>query len=947
MDTTSFLPKSTIDFANNMESWVTNKSHQAKSLWAKSGDESGYLNLPQHLVDSACAAAAVFDIWVSDSIKQNLGHHLGISVERLRTLYIFLAGVHDLGKACKTFQTQLDQLPNYAHLAANVSDSGLDTTKSTLELGRQKMPHGIVSGVILQSWLIQHDAKPKLAIWLSSTIDAHHGIASSSSEQENISRVIDEYPASWRNVHSELLDSMAEATNFHEIIAALNKTRIFHAGDAQLLTGLVVMADWIASNAEAFPMQVTGSQVERIANGMASTDLTGPWATELPCQNIDQFFTKSFGWPDTFTARPVQKSMVEIAQIIKQPSLLILEAETGVGKTEGAQAAAHVLGHAQQSQGIYFAAPTMATANGLLERTINWAQQTTEASSVASLYLAHSKNQLSRPYQELRFREIGENRLNPDNSHKTSGDVVASSWMSGRRRGLLANIVVGTVDQVLMLALQQRYSMLRHTALAGKIIIFDEVHAYDAYTSDYLETTLEWLAFYGASVIMMSATLPPQRRQALIQAYTGASAALAPKAYPLITVANETETQYVTPEPTPTNLTAQVHVIGDELTALTTLLQDLLVDGGCALIICNTIARAQETLAAAEEVFPGETELHHAGFTARDRTAKEDTLRAQLGPDADRSTTRPFRKIVVATQVAEQSLDIDADVLLTDIAPIDLLIQRLGRVHRHQRPASDRPDQLRNPAMYIRGVHALTPIPEIDSGAMTIYDPKIILSTLLHLPDTFRRPDDIEPLVRAVYEGEQNIPAAWHDAWQTAEEESCARIERAHARSKTYRTCSPFAAKSLERLFERKHQDVINNNEETGAAQVRDAEPAVEVIPIIETEYGYTPWGGETEILNGSELNYSDAHFLATSTVRLPTRMTRYDRDFDEVITTLERDTPESWMQHFLLKGQLALRLNAEGSCQLGRFRVRYSNRLGIECLSDTTKIHVTDSNYV
>ena len=929
-----------------MESWVASKSRQAKSLWAKTGDESGHLNLPQHLADSACAAAAVFDIWVSNATKQNLSHHLGISVEQLRILYTFLAGTHDIGKACKTFQTQIEAIQDYSHLVTNVTDAGLDTTKSTLELGREKMPHGVVSGVILQSWLTAHGVKPKLAIWLSSTVDAHHGIASPSSEQDAIARVIADYSQSWRNVHNELLDAMAEATNFHKIIAPLGRARNYLAGDAQLLTGLIVMADWIASNAEAFPMQVTKSQVERITNGMATTDLTEPWTTDLPPQNIDLLFKESFGWPETFKARSIQKAMVEIAQSIQEPSLIILEAETGVGKTEGALVTAHVLGHAQQSQGIFFAAPTMATANGLLERTINWAERTTETSSVASLYLAHSKNQLSQPYQKLRFRGIGENRIDPNNSNKTSGDVVASSWMSGRRRGLLSNIVVGTVDQVLMLALQQRYSMLRHAALAGKIIIFDEVHAYDAYTSDYLETTLEWLAFYGASVIMMSATLPPQRRQALIEAYTGVQTDESPQAYPLITVANETTTQYVTPEPTPTNLVAQVHTIGDELAELTILLQDLLVDGGCALIICNTIARAQETLAAVEKKFRSEVELHHAGFTARDRTAKEDALRAQLGPNADRSTTRPFRKIVVATQVAEQSLDIDADVLFTDIAPIDLLIQRLGRVHRHQRPATDRPAALRNPAMYVRGIHTHSPIPEIDSGTMTIYDPKIILATLLHLPDTFRRPDDIEPLVREVYDGEQNIPAAWHDAWHAADEESRARVERAHARSQTYRTCSPFAAKSLERLFERKHQDTVNNDDETGAAQVRDAEPAVEVIPIVETEYGYAPWGKDTEILQGSELNYSDAFYLATSTVRLPTRMTRYDRDFDDVISTLEKNTPEEWSQHFLLKGQLALALDTDSSCTLGRFRVRYSNRLGIECLIDDDNIRVTDSKY-
>ena len=295
---------------------------------------------------------------------------------------------------------------------------------------------------------------------------------------------------------------------------------------------------------------------------------------------------------------------------------------------------------------------------------MNWARNTTETGAVSSLYLAHSKNQLSKPFRDLRFRDINEDADDPS----TNGEVVASSWMSGRRRGLLSNIVVGTVDQVLMLALRQRYSMLRHAALAGKIIIFDEIHSYGAYTSDYLATTLEWLAHYGATVIMMSATLPSAEREKLIEAYTGNSVDGNSDAYPLITVASENSLRYVTPEQSPTNLEARIAIIDDAITALEELLEQLLIDGGVALVICNTIARAQEVYSTLIAAYPGEVELHHAGFMAWQRSEKEDQLRQELGPDSHRGEGRPWRKIVVATQVAEQSLDIDADVLVTDLA---------------------------------------------------------------------------------------------------------------------------------------------------------------------------------------------------------------------------------------------------------------------------------------
>ena len=911
-------------------------SERSQALWAKSGDESGSLSLPQHLMDAAGVAAVVYDAWVAKPLKRRLAEGLGLADEQVRGLYVWLAGVHDVGKACLTFQIQLERRGGYEHLVSALADAGIPLRMSGLEKGRDKMPHGVCSGVLIANWLMDQGFDRSTAEWLASAADAHHGVPSSVGERDHIETILSIYSREWQELHSELLDSMADATGIRPALEELKVDSKPDAAVMQLLTGLVVIADWIASNPDAFPMVVAGSQEDRIRAGMQATDLTGPWRGKVVEGDVDKQYQSSFGWPEFYRARSVQAAMVEAAKEITGPALIILEAETGVGKTEAALAAAHVIANATDAQGIYFAAPTMATANGLLERTIEWAKNTTDSGAVSSLYLAHSKNQLAQPYQELRFRGIGEDDAAGEN-------VVASSWMSGRRRGLLSNVVVGTVDQVLMMALRQRYSMLRHVALAGKIIIFDEVHAYDTYTSDYLETTLEWLAEYGVTVIMMSATLPPERRNALVKAFSGQDITEPSNAYPLITVASESGQRSVAPEPSPTNLEATIEVLDDSLDALQQRIGDVLVDGGVALVICNTIARAQETYSAFKQSYPDEVELHHAGFMAWERSEKEDRLRAELGPDTHRGAGRPNRKIVVATQVAEQSLDIDADVLVTDIAPMDLMIQRIGRLHRHDRPETDRPQQVREPKVFVRGIESQTPSPVLNSGAEAIYGAKVLLSTLLHLPTTFKRPDDVAELVRQVYDAEQDVPPEWMEEWEKALVDEEARVQRAHRRSKSFRIASPHMCTELSDLFGDLQQAVVSlGEEEVGAAQVRDAEPAVEVIPISGDAEEYVPLGTDWMIAGDPELTYRQAFHLASSTVRLPTRMTRYDSDFEDVVGALEQQTPVAWNKHYLLKGQLALPLNEEGEAVLGRFTVRYTSELGIEILSDQLGSDVT-----
>ena len=921
----SFSP-SRDELQEELENWLQEVSPQARALWAKSGDETGYLNLPQHLADVAAAALEVFDRWVSMHVKEHLAGKLGISVEELRRLVIWLSGIHDVGKAIRPFQRQIEHRVGFEHIVAAVGDAGLPLQLHRNEHSNQAFPHSAVSAEIFKRWLKTHFGTHSKLERLSAVLEAHHG-TTFKGNKENIAAVLEEYEPVWVEVHEELMDGFTDVLDIHPVLRKLNRPR---APQLQLLTGIVVFADWIGSNSDAFPM-VVKPLPQRLEFGMGHTDLTAPWLPSSPGEDINQFFQDAFGWPSGYSPRSVQQTMVEAAGRVEEPALFILEAETGVGKTEAALAAAQVIGRSGKHQGVYFAAPTMATANGLLQRTIDWADRTTDE-SVASMYLAHSKNQLADPYQALRYRDIEE-----DDRGGTDGRVFASQWMSGRRRGLLSNIVVGTVDQVLMMALQQRYSMLRHLALAGKIIIFDEVHSYDAYTSDYLKTTLEWLAYYGATVIVMTATLPEKQRSELAEAYSGRPLEAGSDAYPRITVVTEKDDQIFEPEISPTNLDASISTIGDSIEELQAVLEELLVDGGCALVICNTIARAQDAYRHLVRIYPGETELYHAGFMVWERSEREDQLRKELGPEARRGAGRPERKIVVATQVAEQSLDIDADVLVTDIAPMDLIIQRIGRVHRHERPKSDRPKRVQDPQVYVRGIVDQGSAPELDGGAMAIYDPKILLATLRYLPERFKRPDDIASLVAKAYADDVEIPDEWEKSWTVAESESQERINRAHHRSKTYRINSAFAASELEELFGDVAAVDSLGDEERGAAQVRDSEPTVEVIPIMETTNGYRPLGdGFSEIHHGDNLTGSQARRLAMSTVRLPALMTRFDSDFDAVVSALEESTPPAWQGHFLLKGQLALVLDDQGKCGLGRWVVRYSSEYGLESMFDT-----------
>lgn len=932
-----------MDIANRAETWLNSLSPQAHSLWAKSGNEDAYLRLAQHLIDSACVAEWLWENWVSDSLKRTLAAMWKLDEQDVRHLYIFYAGIHDVGKASVSFQRLVEHRPSSYYLLRPIEEAGLSLDWPRGEGPEIKFPHGLASAVFLRNWLLAKGINKRIVSALISVVDAHHGFTS---DPVLFVRRLEELEGrEWRfdDVAVELIESMAFLTGVSEAFGKLKKKPV--AGALQLMTGLLIIADWIASNENAFPYDAIAPQPERVAEGMAFINLPSPWTPVDPPVNVQELFNRTFEWDGSAKVRPIQTVTVEAAQSAEGPMLLIIEAPTGEGKTEAGLAATHVLGKKSGAQGVYVAAPTMATANGLFERVVGWARHSSQGGSVASIYLAHSKNRLSEQFQRLRFgatkKDTASSAWGSDNEENT-GALVANQWLTGSRTGLLSDFVVGTVDQVLMMALKVRFSMLRHTALAGKIILIDEVHAYDAYMSQYLYRVLQWCARYSMNVILMSATLPPAQRKKLAAAYgsaimsesKAATESLEVSSYPLVSVVDTNGMRAIPVPPRPDDAQISVQRIDDELGSLRKAVGELLDDGGVALVICNTIRRAQEAYRELSADFLAEVELHHAAFIASDRSAKEDALRERLGPRSRRGAGRPWRQIIVATQVAEQSLDIDADVLITDIAPIDLIIQRAGRIHRHERPLDDRPVKLRKPMIFVRGVYDQGDIPGFDSGTEFIYGEPILLSTMAHLPEVIKRPSDVPELVRKVYDAEPRIPEGWQDRWHEAVSKDAKERAQSVGRANTFLFPTLAGASELQDLFDILHDDSRGSGgEESGSAQVRDTEFSVEAIAVQDTDYGYRAFGDDedgSEILKGLEPTYQQARNLASSSLRLPVRMTKRDKDFDVVISELEAQTPAEWANSALLRGQMALRFDRSGKAHVGRFHLSYDREVGL-----------------
>jgi CRISPR-associated endonuclease/helicase Cas3 len=455
-----------------------------------------------------------------------------------------------------------------------------------------------------------------------------------------------------------------------------------------LLAGLAILSDWIGSNSEYFPLNSKPIPLEdywnKIALSKAEEAITK--AGVLP-SGISPKTGMEALFPKIVTPSPLQ-SHISTCELADGAQLFILEEVTGSGKTEAALNLAHRLMEKEIAEGIFVALPTMATANAMYERLVEAYRLMFAAEATPSLVLAHSARHLSDTFRH----SIGLEHSRGDGVYardEEAASVQCIEWLAdNRKKALLADVGVGTIDQGLMAVLPSKHQSLRLLGLSRNVLIVDEVHAYDPYMHTLLCTLLRFHAALGGSAILLSATLPIKHRQELVNSYYQGLERkphkLNENSYPLIThsTANSIfETPIETREGTQRKVAVEFF---DVLSTVEKSLMDAAEKGNCACWIRNTVDDAVDAYNSLSSKLGSENVLlFHARFAMGDRLKIEKKVLDTFGKDST-NTIRSGR-ILVATQVVEQSLDLDFDYMVSDLTPMDLIIQRAGRLYRHSR----------------------------------------------------------------------------------------------------------------------------------------------------------------------------------------------------------------------------------------------------------------------
>lgn len=786
--------------------------------------------------------------------------------------------------------------------------------------------------------------------WIWPLVAGHHGRVPAVAAVVPPTLTPDHGNGRWAHVRAHLVDMVADAVGFRPG-PAVPRGRPSRGIQLAAL-GYIVMADWIASNQDAFPPISSGAGVgmdharDRAAAGWSALALGTGWQADRtpPADLVEARFGVS--------ARPLQEMAVRAAIGMDGPGLMIVEAPMGEGKTEAALAAAEVLARRFGARGLFVGMPTQATSDPMFDRVHRWSLDAARGIGVA---LLHGKRMFNPAWRALLARAD----VCGDEHHSAPA---VSDWFLGRKRGLLAPLAIGTIDNLLLAGARTRHVMLRHAGLAEKVVILDEVHAASAYMAQYLAEALRWLGSSRAPVVLLTATLPPALRTQLAAAYlegafeatgeaepaaaarqaAGALAAL--PGYPGMATVWVTErgpSSWVgAAAPWRPSLRVRVEVaddLDDNGEAIGTLLADALVDGGCALVIRNTVDSAQRTYATLRRRFDEDVVLLHARLLAGERAARTARELGRLGPGA--GADRPRRRVLVATQVAEQSFDVDADVLVTDIAPIDLLLQRAGRLHRHAR--ASRPPRLSAPRLVVTGLRTRPDRPPtFGRGSLAIYREHRLLRAaalvLAALDDGWDLPREVPSLVAEGYGAESVGPSEWaEDATRAAIAEAAWKRDlEAVASQGLLSPTGAFATPTLAGL----HRLERPGDEDDSVAIegiVREGEQSAEVVLVRADADGDLFTLGGRRLTRGERLEAAEeaVEEALASLLRLPALP-------DVTAAARALDPPAAWSADPLLRGLRGVPVDGDGRLSLAGRSFRYDPELGL--VAGSTNSHLS-----
>jgi CRISPR-associated endonuclease/helicase Cas3 len=781
-------------------------------LWAKTNKGNTQTHsLIHHLIDVAQVTLALWDQSFPEATRRYFAQAMALDQASTRRWLAFVTGLHDLGKACPVFQSQ------HAASKQTLSRRGLSFEEQRV---RVKTPHGLVSAFALQRLLPQRlGLDDDLARQIAHTVGGHHGVFPSAREllRLNSSRRGGE---DWDTARVELFEALATLLGVRQL-PLWSDTMIDDQTFWTTLAGLTSVADWLGSIEDYF-FDLSAPDLDTYADRayqQASLSLkelgwTG-WSPPTQAAGFQELFS--------FEPRPLQQAIVSLAEQLNSPALVIVEAPTGEGKTE---AALHLADHwlqTEQQRGAYVAMPTQATSNQMLGRVQRFLERR-YAGQQTELLLLHGNAVWSDDMQSLRLAAIDES---------SDHTVVAHSWFLPKKRSLLAPFAVGTVDQALMSILQTKHFFVRLFGLAHKTVIFDEIHAYDTYMSTLFQCLLQWLSTMNTTVVLLSATLPERTRCQLMEAYTGRPFTK-PVTYPAISWGTMRTDDVFPVETSSTSSRAlTIEWIDSRPQALVETLQ-VELEEGCAAVICNTVGRAQavyRALQGSQLVPANDLILFHSRFPLHRRKEIETRVLDWFGKDGQQ---RPKRAIVVATQVIEQSLDLDFDLMISDLAPVDLILQRAGRLHRHVR--SERPPRLTIPRLLITIPQMQDDLPQWGSDGL-IYEPYVLLRSylaLLNLPTTeITVPTDVQPLIQAVYDDKEpisdDIDQSFRDVLEQTYQEMKRRIDRDRYKARKNLVGAPHTEDVL-RADNRQLDEDNPELHETWRAMTRLTRPSVTLV---------------------------------------------------------------------------------------------------------------------
>jgi len=608
----------------------------------------------------------------------------------------FISALHDIGKISPGFQIKRPDLCRW------LIEKGFDFPKHA------ETKHGRVAACCLPPLLREEMAcREDTATVMAQILAAHHG-AFVGSPDVVVGR------KAWDDYRRAIVRFLAGLFGVH----SLDNVALPSSSDALFFAGLLTVADWLGSSELHFPLG-GHSPIDVRVYMEDRRDRAKALMRELKLDSV-LLTNKPFEQLFSFEANACQKAVLSVVGQLQHPMLVIAESPTGSGKTEAAQAAFSAIASQNGLRGMYCALPTQATGNAMFTRMRTFLEKL-DLTGQAELHLLHANADLNPDYERLQLSHIGEPEDEVENR------VIASSWFLARKRGLLASFGTGTIDQALMAILKVRHFFVRLFGLSGKVVVLDEVHAYDAYMTEEISRLIGWLSHNNSSVVLLSATLPKARREKLLSAFSPEASAPPGLRYPCVigldTTGKMASKEIRGLESSSVTLAPFIALQENKVRAIVQILREKLANGGCAACILNTVSEAQATYTAVREALDAkDVVLFHSRFTLERRLEIEKNILSRYG----RKENRPHMGIVIATQVIEQSLDVDFDLMVSDLAPIDLLLQRAGRLHRHD---NVRPPLLAERVLYVV-ISDILKAPDFGKSKF-VYFPDILLRTAL------------------------------------------------------------------------------------------------------------------------------------------------------------------------------------------------------------------------